>query len=204
MKLYNSIGPNPHVVRMFAAERGVELDTVEVDIMGGENRQAEYVAKNPGGQLPCLELDDGRYLSEITAICEYLDERADGPRLLGTTPEDRAINRMWARRVDLYICEPMATGFRCGEGRQMFESRMTLLPAEVSGDLKALAQEKLTWLDGLMAGNTFIGGDALSLADVLLYCFLTFGTAVGQPLNENNRNVMAWYERMKARPSAAA
>jgi glutathione S-transferase len=111
---------------------------------------------------------------------------------------------MWARRVDLYICEPMATGFRCGEGRQLFENRMTLLPGEVSADLKALAQEKLTWLDGLMEGHDFIGGDKLSLADVLLFCFLEFGAQVGQPLNPANKNLAAWHERMKARPSAAA
>ena len=204
MKFYNSIGPNPHVVRMFAAERGVELDKVEVDLMAGENRQPDYLAKNPGGQLPCLELDDGSVVSEITAICEYLDELGDGPRLLGETAEERAKNRMWARRVDLYILEPLATGFRCGEGRQLFESRMTLLPSEVSGDLKALAQEKLTWLDGLMGSNEFIGGDKLSLADVLLFCFLEFGAQVGQPLNADCKNLAAWQERMKARPSAAA
>lgn len=204
MKFYNSIGPNPQVVRMFAAERGIDLNKVEVDLMAGENRQSEYLKKNPGGQLPCLELDDGSFVSEITAICEYLDETAPGDALLGTTPEERAKNRMWTRRVDLYICEPMATGFRCGEGRALFESRMTLLPAEVSADLKALAQEKLTWLDGLMAGNDFISGDKPSLADILLFCFVTFGITVGQPLNENNKNVAAWFERMKARPSASA
>ena len=74
MKLHNSLGPNPHVVRMFAAERGIDLDKVEVDIMAGENRQEAYLAKNPAGQLPALELDDGTVIAEVTAICEYLDE----------------------------------------------------------------------------------------------------------------------------------
>ncbi len=204
MKFYNSLGPNPQVVRMFAAERGVTLDMVDVDIMAGENREADYVAKNPSGQLPCLELDDGSYLAEVTAICEYLDEISDGPRLLGETPEERAKNRMWTRRVDLYICEPLATGFRAAEGRQLFENRMTLLPAEVAGDLKAIAQEKITWLDGLIEGRDYIGGDSPSLADILLFCFIAFGTNVGQPLNEDNRNIVAWFERMQARPSASA
>jgi glutathione S-transferase len=204
MKFYNSIGPNPQVVRIFAAERGVELDMVEVDLMGGENRQADYLAKNPGGQLPCLELDDGSFVSEITAICEYIDELGDGPGLMGATAEDRARNRMWTRRVDLYICEPLATAFRASEGRALFENRMTLLPAEVAPDLKALSQEKITWLDGLMEGKEFIGGDQISLADILLFCFLAFGASVGQPLNEANGNVTAWYERMQARPSASA
>ena len=204
MKFYNSMGPNPQVVRMFAAERGITLDMEEVDLMGGENRQEAYLQKNPGGQLPCLELDDGSYLAEITAICEYLDEIADGPKLLGETPEARAMNRMWTRRIDLYICEPLATGFRGTEGRALFENRMTLLSPEACGDLKALAQEKITWLDSLMEGHDYLGGDAPSLPDILLFCFLAFGNSVGQPLNEANKNVSAWFERMSGRASASA
>ncbi|HAW56620.1 MAG TPA: glutathione S-transferase, partial [Hyphomonas sp.] len=73
MKLYNSVGPNPHVVRMFMAERGIDLPKEDIDLMAGENRQAPYTTKNPAGQLPALELDDGSILTEITAICEYLD-----------------------------------------------------------------------------------------------------------------------------------
>ena len=74
MKLYDSIGPNPHVVRMFLAELGIEIEKVEVDLMGGENRQEQHLNRNPSGQMPTLELDDGSFLAEITAICEYLDE----------------------------------------------------------------------------------------------------------------------------------
>ena len=97
MKLYNSIGPNPQVVRTFMAERGVEIDMEEVDIMAGENRQAEYLKINPAGQLPALVLDDGAVLTEITVICEYLDETQPGPRLMGDTPETRAHIRSWTR-----------------------------------------------------------------------------------------------------------
>ncbi len=203
MKFYNSIGPNPQVVRMFAAERGIELDMIEVDIMGGENRQADYSAKNPSGQLPCLELDDGTFLAEITAICEYLDDTNPGDSLIGATPEERAITHMWTRRVDLYVCEPLASGFRYAEGLEMFKQRMTVLPEAAEG-LKGLAQEKITWLDGLIEGRDFIAGDKISLADVLLFCFLAFGGNVGQPLNPENKNIAAWFERMSARPSAAA
>ena len=203
MKFYNSLGPNPQVVRMFAAERGVELEMEDVDIMAGANREAGYVAKNPTGQMPCLQLDDGAYLAEVTAICEYLDETADGEPLLGATPEERANQRMWTRRVDLYICEPLANGFRYAEGRELFKNRMTLIP-EASEGLKGLAQEKLTWLDGLIEGRDYIAGDNPGLADILLFCFVNFGTSVGQPLNEANANIAAWFERMKARPSASA
>ena len=207
MKLYNSVGPNPHVVRMFAAERGIDLekdlDIETVDIMAGENRQPAYLAKNPGGQSPCIETDDGQYIAEITALCEYIDEKFPGQSLMGDTAEERAANRMWARRVDLNVCEPLANGFRYSEGKPLFESRMTLIPEAANG-LKGIAQEKITWLDGLIEGREFVGGEKLSLADVLLYCFLIFGESVGQPINPENKNIMAWLDRMKARPSASA
>ena len=100
MKLYNSIGPNPHVVRMFLAELGLELETVEIDLMAGENRQEEYLKRNPSGQMPALELDDGSYLAEITAICEYLDEAYPDPSLSPSDPSERAQMRLWAKAVD--------------------------------------------------------------------------------------------------------
>lgn len=203
MKFYNSMGPNPHVVRMFAAERGIKLDTVEVDIMGGENRQPAYLQKNPAGQLPCLELDDGSVICEITAICEYLDETSPGTPLVGTTPEERANNRMWARRVDLNICEPLTNGFRFAEGLAIFKDRILTRPEAAEG-LKAMAQDRLSWLDGQIAGRSFIAGETPTLADILLYCFLAFGARVGQPLNPENRNIQAWFERMESRPSASA
>lgn len=203
MKFLNSVGPNPQVVRVFAAERGITLDTEEVDLMGGENRQEPYLAKNPAGQVPCLELDNGDYISEVTAICEYLDEVAPGDSLLGNTPEERAETRMWTRRIDLNICEPMVNGFRFSEGLPIFKDRITTLP-EASEGLKGIATEKIAWLDGLMDGNEFICGDRISLADVLLFCFLGFGKNVGQPYDEGNKNIHAWFERMANRPSAAA
>ena len=203
MKFYNSIGPNPRIVKMFMAEKGIDIPRVEVDLRGGENRQPAHLARNPSGQTPTLELDDGRFLSEVTAICEYLEERFPDPALIGSTPEERAMTRMWTRRVDLYIVEPMLTGYRSSQGLRFFETRMRLFP-QAAEDLKALAQEKLTWLDGLMAGRDFICGSTFSLADILLFCTLDFGAGVGQPLNRDNANIAAWFDRVAARPSAEA
>jgi len=203
MKLINSVGPNPRVVRMFAAERGVDLPTEDIDLMAGENRQQAHLEKNPSGQSPCLALDDGTYLSEITAICEYLDEGSDGDSLIGATPEQRAETRMWTRRVDLNICEPMANGFRFSEGLPLFKDRIVTIPEAAEG-LKRIAQDRIGWLDEQLDGRTYLCGDRLTLADVLLYCFLDFGTQVGQPLNEANQNVKAWFDRMAARDSAKA
>ncbi|PKQ05277.1 MAG: glutathione S-transferase [Alphaproteobacteria bacterium HGW-Alphaproteobacteria-11] len=203
MKFYNSIGPNPRVVKMFMQEKGIDLPFVEVDLMAGENRKEPYLAKNPSGQSPALELDDGTVLAEITAICEYLDEKFPDGTLIGTTPEERAETRMWTRRVDLNICEPMANGFRFSEGLPLFQNRMRCLPEAADG-LKAIAQDKLAWLDKLMAGREFLAGKRLTMADILLFGFLDFGAVVGQPINPEFKNVTAWFERMKARPSAAA
>lgn len=203
MKFYNSVGPNPHVVKMFMAEKGLTLPREEINLMAGENRQPPYVAKNPTGQMPALELDDGVVLAEITAICEYLDELHPTPPLIGSTPEERAVTRMWARRIDLNIVEPMANGFRYSQGLQLFENRMRCIP-QAADDLKAIAKEKLAWLDGQIEGKTWVCGDRFTLADILLFCFIEFGAQVGQPLDGANTNIAAWRERVKARPSAAA
>jgi len=201
MKFYNSIGPNPRVVKMFMAEKGISIPRVEVDLRGGENRQPAPVARNPTGQMPTLELDDGRYLAEVTAICEYLEEKHPTPILIGANPEERAMTRMWTRRVDLYIVEPMLNGFRSSQGLNFFKDRLRVMP-QAAEDLKTLAQEKLTWLDGLIAGRDFIAGPKFTLADIMLFCPLDFGTTVGQSLNRDNKNIAAWYDRVKARPSA--
>jgi len=204
MKMYNSVGPNPRMVRMFMAEKGVTVDKVEVDLRGGENRREPYLNVNAAGQTPALVLDDGTVIAEITAICEYIDEiKKDSPSLIGDTPAERANTRMWTRRIDLNIAEPGANGFRFAEGLKMFEKRVRCIP-QAADDLKATARDKLTWLDGLMGAKPFIAGDKLTMADVLLFAFLDFAKGVGQPLDPVNKNLTAWFERMKARPSAAA
>lgn len=205
MKLYNSIGPNPRMVRMFMAEKGVDVPKVEVDLLGGENRREPYVTGvNPAGQCPALELDDGSVLTEITAICEYIDEKKkDTPSLIGDTPEERAATRMWTRRIDLNIVEPATNGFRFSQGLKLFQKRMRCIPA-AADDLKATAQEKLQWLDGLMGTKPFVAGEKLTMADILLFAFVDFMGTVGQPLDPSCENLTAWYGRMKARPSAAA
>ena len=150
MKLYDSVGPNPRIVRMFMAEKGIDMPKQTVDLRKGENREAEHLKRNPHGQMPALELDDGNYFSEIIPICEYLEEKNPKPAMIGTTPEERAECRMWARRVDLNICEHLANGFRFGEGLKFFEKRIPCAP-EASPGLKMIAANRLQWLDGQMA-----------------------------------------------------
>ena len=203
MLFYNSVGPNPQVVRIFMAERGIEIPSTTIDLRGGENRQPAYMEKNPAGQMPCLELDDGTVIAEITVICEYLDDITPGLSLFGANAREKAETRMWLRRIDLNIVEPMANGFRFSQGLKIFQGRIRTIP-QAADDLKLTAQEKLTWLDGQMTGKTWICGDRFTVADVFLYCFLAFGIAVGQTQNPDNHNIAAWFERVKARPSMAA
>lgn len=203
MKLFNSMGPNPHVVRMFIAEMGIDIETIEIDLMGGENRQDSYLKKNPSGQLPALELDDGSFLAEITVICEYLDELNGHTNLIGTNPQERAETKMWTRRIDLQIIEPLTNGFRYAEGYDLFKDRLHLIP-DAADDLKAIAQERLAWLDKQLEGKEFICGERFSLADIMFYCFLHFGSTVGQSINPDNTNIVSLYEKIGMRESASA
>ena len=203
MKLFDGLGPNPQVVRMFLAELGMEIETVKVDIMAGENRQEGHLNRNPMGQLPTLELDDGSYLAEITAICEYLDDLKGGTDLIGTNPEERAVTRMWTRRISLNICEAMTTAFRGAEGHQFFKDRLRTFP-ESADEFKAQAQESLSLLDVQMDGKEFICGKNFTLADIMLFCFLNFGSTVGQEINPETKNILSWFNKVEKRPSASA
>ena len=122
---------------------------------------------------------------------------------MGKTSEARAETRMWTRRIDLQIVEPLTNGFRFSEGHDFFKDRLRLIP-QAADDLKTLAQERITWLDEQIKGKDFICGDRFSLADIMLYCFLQFGAKVGQPFDPENRNVTRLFHSVESRKSAKA
>jgi glutathione S-transferase len=171
--------------------------------MAGANRQAPYLAKNPSGQMPSLELEDGRVIAETVAICEFIEEQQPKPALIGDNAADRAETRMWTRRVEWKVVQPLADGFRFAEGLPLFKARIRTIPEAADG-LKAIARDGLEWLDGQIAGRDSIVPGRFSLADVVLFAFLEFGASVGQPLDPACKNLSAWFEKTKARPSAAA
>jgi glutathione S-transferase len=201
MKHYDSYGPNPRALRMFLLEKGLTIPKIQLDLIAGENRREPYTGRNPGGQMPAIELDDGRCLAETVAIFEYLEEKHPKPPLIGTTAEERAETRMWQRRVELKITEHLYNGFRFAEGLELFKPRMRVLPEAAEG-LKATARDNVAWLDELLAGRQFIAGDRFTVADIILYCALDFGRGVGQTIDPANENVAAWFARIDARPSA--
>ena len=202
MKFYNSIGPNPRVVRMFMAEKGISIPTQEVNLMKGENREGDHLKRNPHGQMPTLELDSGAFVSEITVICEYLEDKNPKPALIGANAEEKAETRMWTRRMDIKICEPMANGFRYAEGFPLFKDRLRCLPEAAPG-LKAVAQDGVEWMENHLTGD-WLAGERFTLADIVLFAFMDFGGQVGQPLNPEFKNLGGWFAKVKDRPSAKA
>jgi glutathione S-transferase len=203
MQLYDSFGPNPRAMRMFLAEKGISIPTKNVDLMAAENRKPPYTDRNPGGQLPALELDNGKCIGETVAIWEYLEEKHPTPALIGTTAEERAEARQWQRRVELQITEHLYNGFRYAEGAELFKPRMRILPEAAPG-LKAIVQDKLKWLDALLEGKQYIAGNRFTVADIILFAALDFGGSVGQKIDPSLKNVNAWFNRVGSRPSAKA
>ncbi|QPI72233.1 glutathione S-transferase family protein [Sphingobium sp. Cam5-1] len=203
MRLYNSLGPNPRVVRMLMVEKGVSIPTVEWDVLTGENRGEAYTSKNPTGQTPALELDDGTVIGESVTICEFIDEMYPDVPFVGTDIVERAISRQWLRRVELKIVLYMFDAFRFCEGLHHYEDRVFVIPGAAES-LKAAAREGLLWLDGLIEGRPFIAGEEIRLVDLVLFCCLDYLKDAGQPIPEDAGNIQAWFSRMNARPSAAA
>ena len=201
MQVLNSFGPNPRMLRMFLLEKNISIDFIEHDLMAAENRKEAYLRKNPGGQLPALELDNGEVISETVVICDYLEELYPNPALIGTTVEERAETRMWNRRIEQKITENIYAGFRFAEGLQLFENRMRCLPEAADG-LKASGQDGLAWLDEQMQGKEFICGNRLTIADLVLYCCTDFSSGVGQSIDVEFENVRSWFSRVEGRSSA--
>ena len=133
MKLFNSMGPNPHIVRMYAAELGVAFDEVEeIDLMAGDNRKPGYLQHNPAGQLPAVMLDSGEIIAEITAICEYLDEATDGKTLMGNTAAERAHTRMWTPFFEIQIPDEVQIDLRVHMHADGIHSKNTIRDYKIS------------------------------------------------------------------------
>ena len=205
MKFFNSLGPNPHTVRMFAAEKGISLPRQEIDVMAGEHRQPPYSVQNPMMQTPALETDDGQIIVELTAICEYLEELHPDPPLIGSTPGERAETRMWLRRLDLNILEARSRAGRATMARDFYIDKIKLLSIPAAEELQSLVEDRILWLDQQMAGKTWICGDRYTLADIMFYCFMAFRAPEGgSSLPRAAPNLAAWFDRVKVRPSTKA
>jgi glutathione S-transferase len=202
MKLYDSkIAPNPRRVRIFLAEKGIEVPTVQVDIASGENRKPPYVEKNPLGGTPMLELDDGTCIAESVAICRYFEEIQPNPPLLGTDAKDRALVEMWQRRMELELFRHVTGCFQ--NTHDFFKGRIEQVPAFGEVCRKA-ARARLAWLDGDLGGRPFIAGERYTIADITALCAIDFGRVVDIRIAPEQKNLLRWYESVSSRPSAKA
>lgn len=203
MKVYDSFGMNPRMVRFFMLEKSIELDREEIDIVSGESRDEPYLQRNPTGQTPLLELQDETEIAESWVICEYLEEKFPNPALIGRTAEERAITRMWWRRAEQNICLPMLHGFYYAEALEIYRQRIHCIPEAAEG-MKEKGRQGMLWLDGLIAGHGWLAGDRFTIADICLYCYLDLLRGAGQPIPAGCSNLPAWFNRVGARPAASA
>jgi glutathione S-transferase len=201
MKLYESPSPNARRVQVFMAEKGFDCERVPVDIRGGENISAEYLAKNPGGRVPVLELDDGTWIAETMAICRYLECLYPEPNLYGETPLEIASIEMWQRRVEMLFMAEVAGAFRNITG--FFKDRETCV--EEWGRVCAeKAPKALNMFDAQLADNEYLAGDKFSVADISLAVALDFARMVKVVEIPDLPNINRWYELVNKRPSLSA
>jgi glutathione S-transferase len=202
MILHDSVmAPNPRRVRVFLAEKGIEVPTEQVDISKAVNREPPFLAKNPLGGVPVLELDDGSCLAESVAICRYFEGMNPEPPLMGTDARDAAFVEMWNRRMELEVLSNIAGAFR--NTHDFFKGRIRQVP-EWGEACKANAFERLAWLDGELADREFVAGERYTIADITAMCGIDFGAAAGIKLSPEHKNLARWHATVAARPSAKA
>jgi len=202
MQLYDSaMAPNPRRVRIFLAEKGITLPVVAMDIGKAENRQPLFLAKNPLGGLPVLELDDGNCIAESVAICRYFEETQPQPPLLGTDAKDRALVEMWQRRMELELFRYVTGCFQ--NTHKFFAGRIQQVP-EYGEVCRNAARARLGWLDGELASRPFVAGERYTIADITALCAIDFGRVSDIRIAPEQKHLQRWYDAVSTRPSAKA
>lgn len=209
MKFYDcKTAPSPRRVRIFLAEKGVEIDTAQVDLGSGEQFGEAFRKKNPDCVVPVLELDSGRCITEVLAICHYLEELYPEPPLFGKTAEDRAVTLMWNAKVEQLGLWAVADAFR--------NSTKALLNNALPGpdnypqipELAERGRQRVgkfyERLNAQLAESDFIAGDFFSVADISALVAIDFAAWIKIQLPENATNLARWYATVSKRPSASA
>jgi glutathione S-transferase len=202
MKLYDDArAPSPRRVRMFAAEKGLELPRIAVDIAGGGTQAEDFRRINPLGEVPVLELDDGTRLTESLAICRYLESIAPQPNLLGRNPREAADIESAVLQLMFRAYVPTTQAFR--HTHKFWAGRIAQVP-----EYGALARESVLaeWarLDQLLAHREYLAGDRFTFADIVGFTTLDFGKPAGIRLQPGQVALARWHAAVAARPSAAA
>lgn len=196
--------PNPRRVRMFLAEKGIDIADMEVrqvDLEAGENLTDEFKAMNPTGRVPVLQLDNGHYLSESVAICRYFEELYPQPPLFGQGAEGRAVVEMWNRRMELNLMHPIAMAFRHTTGH--YADRENIFP-EYGKDCAQTAEAMFDALNGMLAERTYVAGNDYAIADITALVAVDFARVIKLRVGDDRPHLAKWYARVSARPSAKA
>ena len=202
MRIFEShSAPNPRRVRMFLAEKDIQVPYEEVDLVQAVNRAEDFRKKNPLGTVPVLELDNGTCISESVAICLYFEELQPQPPLFGVGAEGRALVEMWNRRMEFNILQPIADAFR--QRHDFFKGRIRQLP-EYAQVQRLNAEDGLAWLDRELIARRFIAGDGFSIADITAFVAVDFGRVSKIAIKPDQPNLARWHTEVAARPSAKA
>ncbi|MDJ0909778.1 MAG: glutathione S-transferase [Woeseiaceae bacterium] len=209
MKFYDcATAPSPRRVRIFAAEKGIDLETVQVDLSSGEQFSDEYQAINPDCVVPALVLDDGTCLSEVTAICQYLEEFKPEPTLWGNNATERAMATAWNAKAEQQGLTGMAEAFRNStpglKGRALPGPDGYEQIPELAERGRQRVQNFFEKLDGQLADNEFVAGSHFSIADITALVFVDFAKRARIKPPESLANLARWYAAVSSRPSAAA
>lgn len=211
MKLYDSpIAPNPRRVRMYLAEKGIDIPKVTIDIGSGENLSPAYLAVNPHGVLPVLQLDDGTVIGETMAICRYLEALHPEPPLFGTSPLEIATIETWSRRAEIEGMFRVQGAFRNSHPR--FKDRampgcpepMAQIP-EFAEQSRKMVLRYAGLLDQRLADHAHVAGEDFTMADINTLCAVDFAEKLARiPVQDDHPNIARWHAQVSARPSASA
>ena len=209
MKFYDcSTAPSPRRVRIFIAEKGLDIETVQIDLSSGEQFSDAFRKKNPDCVVPVLELDDGTCLSEVLAICQYLEALHPEPALLGATPLQRAQITMWNIKVEQQGLLSMADAFRNSakglKGRAVTGSSGYEQIPELADRGRQRVAQFLTRLDEQLADNRFVAGDLFSIADITALVLVDFAAWIKIAVPDGAVNLARWYGEVSSRPSVSA
>ena len=198
MKLYNAMAGNTKRVRIFIAEKGINIPRVELKV-GVDTRTPEFRKINSLGELPVLELDDGRVITESMAICRYLEAVFPDPPLLGTDAFEQGYIEMWSQRIHGQLF--MTYGNFVRHSVSLFADVMEQVPQFAESERRAIP-ERWTWLDTEMSdGRPFIAGEAFTMADVQGMTVLMIADGMSLPIPERCEFVIRWASAMRERPS---
>lgn len=203
MKIFDfTRAPNPQRLRMVVAEKGLNIPYEQVDILQGKSRTPEFLAINPAGGVPVLQLDDGSYLAESDAIARYLEALHPEPNLFGRDPRERATIEMWERRMELNF---FTAAIRAFTHSHPLAAARTKQIKEYGESQVATVQDRLVWLDRQLKGRDFIAGPRFTIADITAFVAIGFVTTLSLlKVDPELHEIARWHSAVASRPSAMA